>query len=161
MFYFLTIEILSVKLITLEQQVHLKNEKYNFPQLHILYEWYENRQPWSINVCATKKFFFYFWQISQRKTNNKIGSASLFLTVGFSLASTSLWSTWQTINPNSRLISRELAEKLINVCICALVNVSPSISWDYPEAMMCLTNCLYYICMYGFCNFMFFLNPLA
>ena len=38
MFYFLTIEILSVKLITLEQQVHLKNEKYNFPQLHILDE---------------------------------------------------------------------------------------------------------------------------
>lgn len=112
--------------------------------------------PAMIHKCVCYKNFFDFWQISQRKTNNKIGSASLFLTVGFSFASTSLWSTWQTINLNSRLISRQLAEKLINVCICALVNVSPSISWDYPEAMMCLTNCLYYICMYGFCNFMFF-----
>lgn len=56
MFYFLTIEILSVKLITLEQQVHLKNEKYNFPQLHILYEWYEDCQPWSMDMCVTELF---------------------------------------------------------------------------------------------------------
>lgn len=98
------------------------------------------RPPAMIHECVCYKTFFDFWQISQRKTNNKIGSASLFLTVGFSFASTSLWSTWQTINPNSRLISRQLAEKLINVCICALLNVSPSISWDYPEAIICLTN---------------------
>ena len=114
------------------------------------------RLPAMIHEYVCYRTFSDFWQISQRKTNNKIGSAPLFLTVGFSFASTSLPSTWQTINPNSRLISRQLAEKLVNVCICALLNVSPSISWDYSEAIICLTNdiciciCIYYICIYGY-----------